>query len=469
MIGFWEKKIQVFFVRLCAPAKIQNRLCRKWALLSRYILWLQLLSFCTAIFCVFFIVPSFGQSLNELKEIRIGEYSDKTRVVFELSSQPSFVIFASNQPQQLIIGLEKTNTRLKPTIENRGLIKRLTYQEDAKNGLYVVIELVSPAWLKQPEIIPGQGNSNVRMVIDLSGISREKFQEKITTRTTLTSAFAPKMVDITSWQQLNHTLPPSPAVLDLPPIPPLKPLTQAQIQVQIPDNRPQMIVVIDAGHGGIDSGTIGIHNTLEKQITLSLAKKLQALLEADGHYKVYMTREDDQFLSLSQRANFARSMKADLFISFHADSHSDASLRGISVYTLSEKSSDAEAQALANKENKADIIGGVTWSEQDQQVNAILIDLLQHETNTRSVVFASLVLKEVSKETTLLRNSHRSAGFMVLKAVEVPSILLEAGYLSNAQEEALLNSPTHQDKLVRALQRAIQEYGIWKNNSLSGN
>ena len=129
----------------------------------------------------------------------------------------------------------------------------------------------------------------------------------------------------------------------------------------------------------------------------------------------------------------------------------------------------AEAQALANKENKADIIGGVIWEEQDRQVSAILIDLLQHETNTRSVVFASLVLKEIGKESTLLRNSHRSAGFMVLKAVEVPSILLEAGYLSHIQEEALLNSPVHQDKLVQALKRAIQEYRKWKNNSFPGN
>lgn len=460
MIGVLKKEIVGLLVR--PPALARNQiLCPCFAWLQRVFLYL-------AVFCAFSAATSFGQTLHKLKAIRIGEHADKTRMVFELSSQPSFVIFASSQPQRLIVGLEKTNNPLNPAIENRGLIKSLTYQEDVKAGLYVVIELTSAAWAKQPEIIPSQGNGNVRMVIDLIPVSPQRFQQQVITRATLTSPSAPTIMSINSWQELNHagiSLATSADSIDFPPIPPLKPL----ISPPVADNHPKMIVVIDAGHGGIDSGAVGIHGTLEKQITLSLAKKLKSLLEAEGNYMVYMTREDDRFLSLSQRVNFARSMKADLFISFHADSHTDSSLRGMSIYTLSEKSSDAEAQALANKENKADIIGGVIWEEQDQQVSAILIDLLQHETNTRSVVFASLVLKEIGKETTLLRNSHRSAGFMVLKAVEVPSILLEAGYLSHVQEEALLNSPAHQDKLVRALKRAIQEYRTWKNNSLPGN
>lgn len=460
MIGVFKKETVGLLVHSPAPARVR--------ILCQRLLWLQRVFLYIAVFCPFYAAPSFGQALHELKAIRIGEHTDKTRMVFELSSQPAFVIFASSTPQRLIVGLEKTNGRLNPTVENRGLVKSLTYQGDTKTGLYVVIELTSAAWARQPEIIPSPGNGNVRVVIDLIPVSPERFQQQVMARATLTSPSAPTIIGINSWQELNPagiSLVTPPYSLGFLPIPPLKPL----ISPPVADNHPKMIVVIDAGHGGIDSGAVGIHGTQEKQITLSLAKKLKSLLEAEGNYMVYMTREDDRFLSLSQRVNFARSMKADLFISFHADSHTDSSLRGMSIYTLSEKSSDAEAQALANKENKADIIGGVIWEEQDQQVSAILIDLLQHETNTRSVVFASLVLKEIGKETTLLRNSHRSAGFMVLKAVEVPSILLEAGYLSHVQEEALLNSPAHQDKLVRALKRAIQEYRTWKNNSLPGN
>ena len=460
MMGIFKKEIVGLLVR--TPALAGGKI------LCQFFLWLQQAFPYLAVFCAFSAATSFGQTPLELKAIRIGEHADKTRMVFEVSSQPSFVIFASNQPQRLIVGLEKTNSRLNPTVENRGLVKSIAYQGDDKTGLYVVIELTSAAWAKQPEIISSQSNGSVRVVIDLIPVSPERFQQQVMARATLASPFAPTIMSINSWQELNHagiSLFTPPDSLGFPHIPPLKPL----INFQVADNHPKMIVVIDAGHGGIDSGAIGIHGTQEKQITLSLARKLKSLLEAAGHYMVYMTREDDRFLSLSQRVHFARSMKADLFISFHADSHADSSLRGMSVYTLSEKSSDAEAQALANKENKADIIGGVIWEEQDRQVSAILIDLLQHETNTRSVVFASLVLKEIGKESTLLRNSHRSAGFMVLKAVEVPSILLEAGYLSHIQEEALLNSPVHQDKLVQALKRAIQEYRKWKNNSFPGN
>lgn len=220
------------------------------------------------------------------------------------------------------------------------------------------------------------------------------------------------------------------------------------------------VVVIDPGHGGVDPGAIGVSGIYEKYITLAVARELKAQLEKNHRYKVYLTRDRDVFIRLRDRIAIARQYNADLFISLHADSVANPQMKGLSVYTLSQNSSDAEAQALADKENKADLIAGIDLSHESADVANILIDLAQRETMNRSAGFAGGVVDEVGREIDLLGNSHRFAGFAVLKAPDVPSVLVEMGYLSNEQEERALRQPAHRAKLALGISRAVDRFFV---------
>ena len=229
--------------------------------------------------------------------------------------------------------------------------------------------------------------------------------------------------------------------------------------IPIPEKKPKIFtIVIDAGHGGVDPGAIGALGTKEKDITLRYVKNLRDILKASGRYKVVLTRENNTYIPLRGRLKKAQAAKGDLFLSLHADTHPEATMQGLSVYTLSENASDKEAEALAERENKRDIITGVDLSGQSKDVTQVLIDLAQRETNNTSARFAELVVAELGTEARLLKNTHRFAGFAVLKGVGVPSALIELGYLSNPKEEKQLVDPDYQDKLVNAIARAIDTY-----------
>jgi N-acetylmuramoyl-L-alanine amidase len=218
------------------------------------------------------------------------------------------------------------------------------------------------------------------------------------------------------------------------------------------------VVALDPGHGGVDPGTIGASGTLEKNLTLEVAREVKRALEASGRYRVVLTREDDSFVRLRERIQIAHTAAAELFISFHADALADAKFHGATVYTLSDKASDAEAEALAQRENKADLIAGIDLTDEAPEVTGILIDLAQRETMNLSARLASDLVEEVGHETSFLKQSHRFAGFAVLKAPDVPSALIELGYLSNRQDEASLNQAAYRKRLAGAILRALDRF-----------
>jgi N-acetylmuramoyl-L-alanine amidase len=222
---------------------------------------------------------------------------------------------------------------------------------------------------------------------------------------------------------------------------------------------PVHVVALDAGHGGVDPGTIGIGGIFEKNITLPTAFELRRQLEAGGHYKVVLTRNEDIFVPLRERVAIARAAGAELFISIHADSIRDKNQRGASIYTLSETASDSEAAALAAKENRADIIAGVNLAHENKEVTSILIDLAQRESMNRSATLASLLVDDLGRQIHLIPvKPHRFAGFAVLKAPDIPSVLIELGYLSNAGDEALLTQPRQRAQVAAAIRHAIDRY-----------
>jgi N-acetylmuramoyl-L-alanine amidase len=228
------------------------------------------------------------------------------------------------------------------------------------------------------------------------------------------------------------------------------------------------IVVLDAGHGGIDTGTSSADGLHEKDLVLDVVQRVKKALQARGRYKVYLTRDDDTYIPLGQRVRIARSYDADLFVSIHADSNPNPSVYGASVYTLSEAGSDKEAAALAAKENQSDIIAGVDLSNEDTPVASILIDLAQRDTMNRSSRFAETAVMQLRNATDILpRQPHRSAAFAVLKAPDVPAVLIELGYLSNASDAGQMGTARWRNSVAEAIAGAIDRNFAGKRQTLT--
>ena len=217
------------------------------------------------------------------------------------------------------------------------------------------------------------------------------------------------------------------------------------------------LVVIDPGHGGVDPGTLAPGGIEEKDIVLAYAKALQGKLLKSGKYRVMLTRTNDRFIALRERIAIARKAGAALFISLHADSAPD-NVRGLSIYTVSEKASDEEAGALAARENKADVLAGMDLSTEREDVAGILISLAQRETNNHSATLADALVASLNHKVKLLQKSHRFAGFAVLKAPDIPSVLVELGFLSHRDDRKLLQSSSYRDKVTDGLAAGIDSY-----------
>lgn len=369
----------------------------------------------------------------EVTAARIGEAPERTRFVMEMSGDLSYRVFTLPDPFRVVIDLPEVAWRLPGEgPQASGLITGLRFGLFTPGTSRVVLDVSRPVLLQQVFVIPPTGAMPWRLVVDIEPASREQYFA------TADSATGEAALSDEPLRPLGEA--------PLPPLPPAKPA----------DERP--VVVIDPGHGGVDPGAVGVSGIYEKNLTLDYARALKRALEATGRYRVVMTRERDLFLKLRERIAVAQQVKGDLFISLHANVHSSAGVRGASIYTLSETASDQEAAALAAAENAADVLAGVDLTDQTGDVRNILIDLAQRETMNLSKKFANDLVLEVGRETKLLRNTHRFAGFAVLKSPVVPSILFEIGYLSNRQEERLMQTPAHRDKIVNSIIRAIDGY-----------
>ncbi len=222
---------------------------------------------------------------------------------------------------------------------------------------------------------------------------------------------------------------------------------------------PKKIIAIDAGHGGKDPGAIGRHGTHEKQITFSVARELARQLEATGRYTPILTRRNDSFIALGQRVAIARKAKSALFLSLHADSiPNNPDARGFSVYTLSDKASDSMTAALADRENAADFVGGLDLSRHSRQVKTILLDLMHRETTNSSLAMAHAALAKMTPAFPPLQKPHRQANFAVLRSPDIPSILVEMGFLSNQEDEKALRQEAYQRKMAGRLAAAVEAF-----------
>ena len=229
-------------------------------------------------------------------------------------------------------------------------------------------------------------------------------------------------------------------------------------QIDGPDDTSRPLVVIDPGHGGHDPGATGPGGLKEARLTLTLARALRDELVRRGGVRVALTRDSDRYLVLAERFGIARRLNADLFISIHADAATDDNARGATIYTLGEQATDAEAARIAARENRADTVNGVVLGEQPGDVAAILLDLSRRTTAERSDLFAGLVLREAGSSLQFRREPRKSAAFVVLKSPDVPSILFEAGYISNADDAQRMLGLEAQGSFARAFSRATEAY-----------
>jgi N-acetylmuramoyl-L-alanine amidase len=221
---------------------------------------------------------------------------------------------------------------------------------------------------------------------------------------------------------------------------------------------PPRLVMLDPGHGGKDPGAIGYSGTYEKHVALAAAQELKRQLEATGHYRVALTRGRDVFIPLEERVAVAQSHGAALFVSMHADALNDHNVRGASVYTLSNTASDAQTAQLAQRENSADRFGGPGFRNTSPEVANILSSLVRQETRIGSARMAHDMVAQLDQDVPMLQNPGRHAGFVVLKAADIPSVLVEMGFMSNPRDEAALRRPDHRAKVASAMKRAVDAY-----------
>ena len=386
--------------------------------------------------CVFSILivigfASPGHALD-LNAVRFGLHDNKTRLVLDLDRNTDFRAFVLGDPYRMVVDLPDFEWKAGDVQSPQSAGVKATRHGNLKPGISrIVFDMNRPVSIQKAFTLPANGQKPARLVIDFANVSPSIFKQA------QNNIHGSLNVDaVQSNLAAKATPPPAP-----------------------PKKTKKPLVIIDPGHGGVDPGAVGANGVYEKTVALKLAKELKKQLEKSGQYRVKMTRETDIFIKLSDRVKFARNHGGDLFLSIHADSLRNSKVRGASVYTLSEKASDAQTARLAARENKADLIAGIDLNVEDQDVANILVDLAMRETSNQSNFFANtLVDRFKADNVSLLERPHRSAGFAVLKAPDIPSVLVEAGFMSNKKEADLLNTSGHRKKIATSLKKGVDRY-----------
>jgi N-acetylmuramoyl-L-alanine amidase len=377
---------------------------------------------------------------------RLAGDEDRTRFVADLTGPVGFTAYVLPGPYRVIVDLPSVAFDLPPETGRSalGLVSEFRFGPVDGGRSRIVLDTRGPVLIEKSFLLEPEAGQPARIVIDLVRTGEEEFARRLK---------ADEPVSLAAIGEAAEAAVPKP-----------RPRPGTEVTV-LPEDQPapkrpggRKLVVIDPGHGGIDPGAIGARKTREKDVVLAYGLMLKKALEESGNVDVMMTREDDRFLSLRDRVRVARDNEADLFIAVHADTVRGPEARGATIYTLSEKASDAEAEALAHKENRADIIAGVHLEAESEEVTDILIDLVQRESKTHALVFAKKAVAEMKPVTPFTGKPMRSAGFVVLKAPDVPSVLVELGYLSSRQDEKQLTDPAWRERVARAMARAIEKY-----------
>ena len=348
----------------------------------------------------------------------------RARLVVDFDKTVTYDAYLLADPRRIIIDLSQTAFSLDGEAKKlpTSLVRDMRFGAIAPGQSRIVLELARDVVIENHSLRNVVAENRHRLLLDLVTASAEQFTAAVRK---------------------------APAV---------KPKTKKVTDTEKPAANKPFTVILDPGHGGIDGGAEGAGRTAEKVVTLDFAQHLKAALAKNDQLKVLLTREDDRFMSLSDRVDFAKQNNADLFMSIHADSLRQKNIRGATVYTLSKEGSDTLSRSLAKKQNRADLVAGLSLPKTQPKVSDILIDLTRRETQAFSVGIARLIVRQMKDRVRLIHNPHRSADFYVLKAPEFPSVLLELGYLSNLEDEKLMKSEEWQTKAASIISDSIKAF-----------
>lgn len=369
-------------------------------------------------------------------DARLAGDAKQTRFVLDLDKTIPFRAFALADPYRVVVDIPQVSFKLAAGTgaAGRGLVKAFRYGLVMPGGSRIVFDLTGPARIARSYVLEAANGQPPRLVLEFEEVDRTAFVQSL----------APE-----SRPELRPAIADAHAAVDAP---------ATARPAPVADGRP--VIVIDPGHGGLDNGTQAGGDVIEKTLVLGFGLALRDRVEKSGKYRVVMTRTDDTFIPLEDRVKVARTQGAALFVSIHADAlpRREGDAQGATIYTLSDKASDAEAERLAETENKSDAIGGVNLTSEPTEVADILIELAQRETRTFSNRFARLLMGEMKNSVRMHKHPLKSAGFRVLKAPDVPSVLVELGYVSNKGDLEHLVSENWRTKTVASMAQAIDAF-----------
>lgn len=371
-------------------------------------------------------------ALPEVIDARVTTTEQRARLILDLSGPTEFAIASLDAPNRIAVDVKVAGLKfaVPADVAGSGVVASYTIEMAEPGRARTLLTLAQPAQVQQAYILDAVADQPARLVVDLILDTPE--------------AFAARVASDLAAAAGNQGVAPQTVSTD--------PGTHAPV----PETRP--LVVIDPGHGGVDYGASAPNGVKEKAITLAFALQLQDVLVQSGRFDVALTREDDSFLRLEERVALARENKADIFISLHADTFQEKDIRGASVYTRDENATDVLDKVLAENENKSDIIAGFAMPEMTPAVVDILVDLMRRQMRRQSFLAAQSIIRQLEPSVTLRRFPVRQADFFVLQAPDVPSILVELGFLSNASDIANLQKDDWRDRVVDALARGIADY-----------
>ncbi len=370
-------------------------------------------------------------ALPNVIDARVTTSEDRARLVIDLAAKTEFAFVSLSEPDRLAVDV-RAGTFSVPEPEGKpagegGSIASYSIQQAAPDRVRTTLYLSAPMQVQQAYVLDPFDGQPARLVVDIIPATAEEFAANVERdQATSTSLAAPAASTPAGGSEIAVT------------------------------SRP--LVIIDPGHGGIDSGAETPDGVKEKDIVLAFALKLQELLIASGRFDVALTREDDTYLRLEERVELARNNKADLFLSVHADSFQQPEIRGASVYTRDENATDVLDKVLADRENKSDVIAGFSMPQMTPEVVDILLDLMRREMRIHSFRAAQAIVHQLEPSVALRRFPVRQADFFVLQAPDVPSVLIELGYLSNASDAANLTQSDWRDRTAEAIARGISTY-----------
>jgi N-acetylmuramoyl-L-alanine amidase len=381
---------------------------------------------------------------------RVTTTPERARLIIDLSAPTPFAVVSLGGPDRIAVDLQvgALSFDTPEPLAGSGLVSSYGVEMVEPGRARATLTLAGPAQVQQAYTLNAFADQPARLVIDLVPDSADNFSKRVATDTAAIPAGNPVPAEL--------SIPPGASeATSVPPAPAERAPAAAPAA---PAVRPKPLIVLDPGHGGIDSGARAPNGVMEKNIVLAFAKKLQALLIQSGRFDVALTRTDDSYLTLDQRVQLARQNKADLFISLHADSFSQPQVRGTSLYTRDEQATDELDKVLADNENKLELVSGFAVPKMTPQVVDALIDLLRRQMRKQSYLAAKSIVDALEPSVQMRAFPVRQADFFVLQAPDVPSMLVELGFMSNGDDIRNLTDPSWQDRVAQAMARGIADY-----------